>query len=444
MDYHLEKDILTNKTKYFFSLLGPRFEAMNELMADSLSRHFGCEYKPIYIFSSHPNRYFAKENYIVLNEHAYDIENDLKENVIYLQEYEDLNEEFLNLPFIKKLSDKLFKKQGQIAIYSFTTSFLKVTDPRWLIIGPSPTIATHYDNKIKHYELFEKLNLPRNKARIFKNKDDLLKKNHTFPGYITASYTSGGNESRLIYSKKMLENFLSGLRNINAKNGFLVADIFEHIATMPNVSAIVTEINKTNILVISDQIMRGNRYLGNIYPSSISPKHIKQIKQITLKIGNYLSKEGYRGLFGCDFLINKKGKLVVIDLNPRRQGGYACNALALKALGINLTDIELLCALGKVSKVNLAYDDIQYPVVWAHSKIKPHDPGQRINQETKKGDMIKVFSEQNGNYFGTFYKKDSIFIDGYTGYVIAVGKDREKIYNLVTDTVNELLKYTLS
>jgi len=293
MDYRLEKDILTNKTRYFFSLLGPRFEAMNELMADSLSRHFGQKYKPIYIFSSHPNKQFAKENYIVLNEQAYAIEKDLKEDVVYLQEYEDLNEEFLSSPFIKKLSNQLFKKQGQIPLYSFTTSFLKVKGSHWLVIGPSPTIATHYDNKIKHYELFEKLNLPRNKARIFKNKDDLLKKNHTFPGYITASYTSGGNESGLIYSKKMLENFLASLRNINAKDGFLVADIFEHIATMPNVNAVVTGKNKTNILVISDQIMRGNRYLGNIYPSSISLKHIKQIKQITKKIGDYLSKIKY-------------------------------------------------------------------------------------------------------------------------------------------------------
>ena len=323
-------------------------------------------------------------------------------------------------------------------------SFLKITDPQWLVLGPSPKIATYYDNKAQHYELFKKLNLPRNEARVFKDKDELLKKNHTFPGYITASYTSGGNESGLIYSKGMLDNFLSRLRAVNTKDRFLVASIFEHIVTMPNVNAIVTGKNQTSILVISDQIMRGTRYLGNIYPSSISPKHIKQIKTITIKIGNYLSQEGYRGLFGCDFLINNKGKLVVVDLNPRRQGGYACNALALKALGVNLTDIELLCALGKVSKVNLSYDNIQYPAIWAHSKIKPNDPGQRINKETKKGSMVKVFSKQNGSYSGTFYKKDSIFIDGYIGYVITVGKNREKVYNLVTDTVNKLLKDTLS
>src|SRR3989338_3992738 len=131
MEHRLGKDILTNKTKYFFSLLGPRFEVMNELMADSLSHHFNCQYKPIYIFSSHPNKHFAKENYIVLNERAYGIETDIGENVIYLQEYEDLNEEFVRSLFIKKLADGLLKKQTQLPVYSFTTSFLKIKDPRW-------------------------------------------------------------------------------------------------------------------------------------------------------------------------------------------------------------------------------------------------------------------------------------------------------------------------
>src|SRR3989344_4083583 len=100
MDYRLEKDIFTNKARYFFSLLGPRFEVMNELMADSLSRRFGYQYRPIYILSGHSNKFFAKENYIVLNRRASVIENDVRKNVIYLQEYEDVNEEFFRSQFI--------------------------------------------------------------------------------------------------------------------------------------------------------------------------------------------------------------------------------------------------------------------------------------------------------------------------------------------------------
>ena len=443
MDYQLEKDLPTNKVHYFFSILGPRFEVVNGLMADSLSRRFGNEYKPIYIFSSHPNKYFRKENYIVLNKRADSVEKELREKVVYLQEYEDLNEEFSKSPLVKKISEQLFAKQKQIPVYSFTTSFLRLSDPRWLVLGPSPEISTLYDNKIEHYKLFKELALPRNNARIFQNKDELLIKNHIYPGYITASYTSGGNESGLIYSKEMLNNFLSRLRDVNDKGQFLVAQIFEHIVAMPNVNAIVTGRNKTNILVISDQIMRGTRYLGNVYPTSISQKHITQIREITTKIGDFLSRKGYRGLFGCDFLINDKGRLVVVDLNPRRQGGYVCNTLALKAIGVNLTDIELSCVLEDTPSVDLTYGKIQYPVAWAHSKIKPYDPGQRIVRENKKGGIQEIFEKKSGDYFGTFYEKGSIFIDGYIGYVVAVGRNRKKVYESVLGTSDKQLKDTL-
>jgi len=443
MNYRLEKNFATNKTRYFFSILGPRFEVMNELMANSLSRRFESEYKPIYVFSSHPNKYFRKENYIVLNERADLVEKELNEKVVYLQEYEDLNEEFVRSPLVQKISKQLFAKQKQIPIYSFTTSFLRLSDPRWLVLGPSSVISTFYDNKAEHYKLFKHLGLPRNNARIFENKEELLRKNHTYPGYITASYTSGGNESGLIYSKEMLNNFLSKLRDVNERGQFLVAQIFEHIIAMPNVNAVVTGKNKTNVLVISDQIMRGERYLGNVYPTSISPKHTEQIKQIAVKIGNFLSRKGYRGLFGCDFLINNDGKLVVVDLNPRRQGGYVCNTLALKAVGINLTDIELSCALCKEVSVNLVYEKIQYPAAWAHSKIKPYDPGQRIDRENKRGDIQRIFDKKLGNYSGTFYEKGSIFIDGYIGYTVAAGKDRRKVHESVLSTANEQLKDTL-
>jgi len=439
MDFQLEKDFLTNNTRYFFSLLDPRFEIMNKLMSDSLSHRFGYEYKPIYIFSSHPNKYYKKENYIILNKHANRIERELKKKVVdVLEDDEELNEEFSRSPFVEKLANQLFKKQDRLPVYAFTSSFLNLTDPRWLIIGPIPKIATYYDNKIQHYELFKKLKLPRIYARIYKNRHQLLKAKDIFPGYIAASYTSGGCESGPVYHKEMLLDFFARIRKVNIKEHFLVARIFENIVISPNVNAIVTDKNKTSVLIISDQIMDGNRYIGNVYPSSIGQKHIEEIKKITIKIGNNISREGYRGLFGCDFLINKKGRLVTVDLNPRRQGGYTCNALALKAVGIDITTIELSCALGEIPNVDLAYKKIQYPTAWAHTKVKPHDPGRRIVKETRRGDISRIFIQKSGDFQGTFYKKGSIFIKGSLGYVVSVGKHRKKIYGLVADSVDAL------
>lgn len=198
------------------------------------------------------------------------------------------------------------------------------------------------------------------------------------------------------------------------------------------------------MLVVSDQILRGNRYLGNVYPSVASDKHREQIIDITKRLGDHLSRQGYRGLFGCDFLINKGGDIVVVDLNPRRQGGYVCNALALKSVGVDLLELELVCALDKNNNLKINYEKIQYPKAWAHSKIMPYESGQFITRELKDGDMQRAFLEGQGEYDALFYEKGLLFIDGYIGYTVAVGSKREVLYEQVVSSADKLLDTSLS
>jgi hypothetical protein len=261
MDYRLDPEIGRNKARYFFSLLGPRFTAATEMMAGALTRQFGVTYRPIHVFTSHPSRLLSQENYIVINELADKVEKRLQEEVILPQEFEDLNNEFFRSPFVKRLARKLLSRQHHIPFYSFTTSFLKVPDHRWLVIGPAPKISTHYDNKANQYELFKRLGLPCHKGTIFKNKSALLRRHPSFPCYISAAYSSGGNESALVDSQSALLKFLSCLRGINNADRFLATRVFGDIVAMPNVNAIVAGKNKTNVLVITDQIMHGQRYL---------------------------------------------------------------------------------------------------------------------------------------------------------------------------------------
>src|SRR3989344_1062172 len=260
IEVRLDKDLGKNKARYFFSLLGPRFDVMNELMVTSLEKRFGGKFKVIKVLSARPNRQYAKGNYIVINNHAKRVEAELKDQIIYQQEYEDLNTEFFNSPLIKDLSKKLLKKQDQIFVYSFTSSFMK--PPKgFVVLGPQPELVTYYDDKIKHYELFGDLKLPRNEVKIFNSKEDLAKNYKKFlPSYISAAYTSGGNEARLVYDRLMLNKFFGGLRDVNVEEGrFLAARIFEKIVWAPNVNAIVTGVGKTHVLVVTDQILSGNR-----------------------------------------------------------------------------------------------------------------------------------------------------------------------------------------
>jgi len=241
----------------------------------------------------------------------------------------------------------------------------------------------------------------------------------------------------------MLKNFLSRLRDINREGPFLMADIFESMVLAPNASAIVTDDGSVHTLVITDQILRGNRYLGNSYPSRAGDAHRAKITRVMDKIGKFLSTNSYRGLFGCDFLISAEGKMVVVDLNPRRQGGYVCNAFALDAVGVSLTDLELACAVDGSVTLDVSPKKLEYPHAWVHAKVKPYEPGQRCRLDQKKGDLRSIFNKPHGAYDAAFYKKGSIFIDGYVGYCVVTGDNLESVTAELNQHIEVLLARTL-
>lgn len=428
MDYKFDDDIYTNDVQYFFSLHGPRFEYMNSAMAVSLSKKFGGEFRPIRILNAWPSKTYKAPNYIVLNNRGYKLAKKLKKPVVFLPDYEDVNQEFAQSPFILKVASKLRKKQDTVFVYPFTTSFLDLPTTDFTVLGPNQVLAQSLDNKINQFRIFKRLGLPYNNARIFESKEDLLEHQHeVVPCFISAAYTSGGNENGLIYSPEMLNAFLSKLRLINKMNPVIVSDIFENIELAPNVNAVVTSDSKVFVLVLSDQILHGNRYLGNIYPSEASENNKNEIYAISEKIGKYLAKQGYVGLFGCDFLINKNGKLVIVDINPRHQGGYVCNALALGAKGISLTDLELNVLFGREVNLSQSTLDESLDFAWSHCKVVPHEKGQLIRAEIHRGSISATFSSIGQSFLTQFYRQGSVFVDGYIGYQVHTAAERSTL-----------------
>ncbi len=428
MDLLLDDDIYANKIEYFFSLHGPRFEYMNNSMAKSLSKRFGKEFRPIRILNAWPSEQYNNGNYVILNKKSYKLRNDLGKPVVWLPDYEDVNVEFTQNKTIQDIANKLLKKQKTVYVYPFTTSFLDLPPDIFSVLGPDSRLAKKYDDKVCQTELFESLDLPRNKARIYSDEATLLaNESDIIPCYLSAAYTSGGNESGLIYDSEMLHEFLARLRPVNKRSHFLVAEIFEDLVLAPNVNALITEQGKIFVLVVADQILQGNRYLGNLYPSIAEKKHLKQIYDTTKIIGDYLAKEGYKGLFGCDFLINRKGDLVVVDLNPRHQGGYACNGLALKQKSISLTDIELATYQGFEVVLSQEELDKTLDFAWSHSKIVPAEKGQIIHDEYLLNDIEKPFQSIGESFASEFYKKGSVFIEGYIGYQVQTAKHRSEL-----------------
>ena len=66
---------------------------------------------------------------------------------------------------------------------------------------------------------------------------------------------------------------------------------------------------------------RGGWCGNEIYPTAFLPRVRKQARELTYRFGEQLRKEGYRGYFELDFLIEKgTGKIYLGELNPRING----------------------------------------------------------------------------------------------------------------------------
>jgi predicted ATP-grasp superfamily ATP-dependent carboligase len=433
IEKRLNKEIFRDNKEYFLTTMTDRFEYANILWANTLRKKYRKEFKPIFIQNCKQNRFFTKENYIIVNK-IIDLERKKlgKHDIIYLEEYEDLNKEISESKTIKLLVDRLLKKQGRLFILDFTSSFLNFRNSKIVILGPDPKIVTKLDNKIEHIKIFKKLNVPRNKVKIYKSLDKIEKA--PLPFYISAAYTSGGYESGPINNKKDMNKFKERLRKINKANPFIVARLIKDISTSPNTNAIVYGAGKTEVICVTDQILRGNRYLGNIYPSKASPKNKNKMIKVTKKIGNYLSRLGFRGVFGLDFIIDSKGNLYTVDLNPRRQGGYMCNLLMSKK--IDITELELKVVLRE--KVgNFTYEDFLASFSWAHSKVKPHSENKVLLKAFKYGDFKRPFNKIGETFRCVFYPAGYLVVSGNCGYIILSGKSLKEVESRVFSEIQK-------
>ena len=104
LDVSVNDNIFVDNIEYFFCFLSDRFELAANIWANELNKKFNKIFKPIWILSAKQNHFFNKENYIIINKKQKEIEQKLqKHNVIYLEDYEDINKEFSESQIIKDI-----------------------------------------------------------------------------------------------------------------------------------------------------------------------------------------------------------------------------------------------------------------------------------------------------------------------------------------------------
>jgi predicted ATP-grasp superfamily ATP-dependent carboligase len=432
----LSPKIATNDNHYFFSMLSDRFIPLNKIWAEKLEQRFGHKFKPIFVLPFWHNKLFEEENYLILNEKLEKLHCKMnRDDIIDLIYPEDLNQQFSESSDVKKLIKQLSKKQGKVYILAFSSVWLKPLNENVIILGPNPEISAKFDAKITHHQIFKELGLPCIKTAVYRDINKLRAKQKTFPFFLSAMYSSGGIESKAIFTNEDLTSFYAQLRPINQSSELIVSDYLNDIVLAPNTSSIVTSDNKATVVCLSDQIMRSNAYLGNIYPSQAAPKYQKMMIKMTEQVGRYLGKQGFRGLFGLDFLITKSGKCYPTDINPRRQGGYYCNVMASPC---DIIDLEMRLIFDELLP-KISYNDFQCNYVWAHSKLSPYYQNTKITAEFCDSKPDRPFYQIGATHKAIYYPKDYTLLLGNPGFYLTSGRDYNEVKNRLHKEVETVI-----
>lgn len=223
---------------------------------------------------------------------------------------------------IRALIDKILKNQNQLYINLYESVVEMTLDQieGVSILGPDKNIANQFNNKLVQQQKLADI-VPFIEGHTCQGLSDLIATTKPLFDlwkegvFVSTPYSAGGAQSAVLHSLKELKKKFK-----EPDSEYLVTRYIPHDLD-PTVLAVVANEDEIYIAGIADQmIVDGNRFVGSTFPSKATDDQKKRLRAYTIAVGKVLGKAGYRGIFGCDYLIDKMGEIYFLEINARKQG----------------------------------------------------------------------------------------------------------------------------
>lgn len=227
-----------------------------------------------------------------------------------------------NSPYVRELVDKLVERQGELPVWMFESKpeLTLLETPGVRLIGPSTTLSYRLNDKTWQYETFHS-KIPVVDFRVCIGVDGLLNYTESIRPkcpdgvFVSYDYSAGGTESMITRSQEEVAK-----RFTEPFGRYLVTHYTKHEHD-PTVLACVANEDEVYVAGVADQrIQNGHKFRGSTYPSVLPSDVQAQLIDYTRTVGRTLAKFGYRGVYGCDYIVDGNGEILFIELNPRKQG----------------------------------------------------------------------------------------------------------------------------
>ncbi len=235
---------------------------------------------------------------------------------------ETFAESISNSAYIHDLIDTLLKYQNEVYLYmhesyhSLNLPYKKGVK----LIGPDAKVVRRLSNKLYQYQKFSKI-VPMADYRICKSLKDVTETAREFERrfkngmFVSETYSAAGSNSAVVFSAEEIPK-----RFHKEDMEYLLVRYIPHTYD-PTVLAVAINEHETFIAGVADQrIEGGNRFTGSTYPSALKSSVVDKLWEYTRIVGKAIAEEGYRGIFGCDYIVTEDDEIYFIELNARKQG----------------------------------------------------------------------------------------------------------------------------
>ncbi len=225
-------------------------------------------------------------------------------------------------PDVRQLVGQLLKRQKTLYIYMYQ-SVPEMTLNQWpgvVIIGPDSQISERLNSKIFQYKSLGG-HFPIPDYRVCVGLEALIKTTYplwekwTDGIFVSEEYSAGGLKSIVAHNADdILKRFGDKQQN------YLISRYIPH-KDDPTVLGIVANEKDIYIAGVADQMIEnGTRFVGSVFPSMHKKTVMTQLERYTRRAGQWLAREGFRGMFGCDYLVDSMGHIYFLEVNARKQG----------------------------------------------------------------------------------------------------------------------------
>ena len=233
--------------------------------------------------------------------------------------------------FVNDLVQELLVRQESLFVNMFESmrSMDLVDGKSVRLIGPDPNLASNINNKLVQFDMVKGLGIPVPEGGGHETLESavsaagkMLEKGYFV--FVSEEYSAAGSNSIIARSKEdIIERFC------NSESKYLVTRFIEHEYD-PTVLGVVANEDQVYIASVADQNISGTQFTGSTFPTVLDDKTAREVREMTRHIGRYLGSIGYRGVFGCDYVVDHDKEVYFIEINARKQGTTLETSLTMK------------------------------------------------------------------------------------------------------------------